>query len=98
MLHARVAVMVGDSWIARPRSEGKYSFQGYLEIFKHWFDLDQEQIKDKLQFCKWLFQLNIESQAGKVLSIFPIPIGDAKETSETKFYPNDFTLKYQQYD
>ena len=62
-------------------------FQGQSARSKHWFDNDIEWVQEKFstrssQFCKSLFQTNIEGQAGTTYPIFPVPIGNTKETDE----------------
>ena len=46
-------------------------------------------VQENLSFTKRLFQTNIEGQAGIINPIFSVPIGNAKETGQTGFLPNE---------
>ena len=76
-------------------------FQGQSTISKHWFDPDIEWfeenfIKREPQFYKKLFQTNIEGQSVITYPIFPIPLGNAKETGESEYYLQAPLVTYHQ--
>ena len=60
-------------------------FQGKSARSKHWFGIDIEWVEESFStsephFYKKLFQTNIEGQSGITYPIFPVPIGNEKET------------------
>ena len=64
-------------------------FQGQSERLKHWFDLDIEGVEEKFStwephFYKRLSQSNIQGQARSKYPMFPVPVGNAKETGENE--------------
>ena len=77
----------------------KYLFQLQSVILKHWFDLDIELVEENFstrepQFYKSLFQTNVEVQDGIKYPIFPVPIGNSRETGEIEYDIQAPLVKY----
>ena len=68
----------------------KYLFQGHSTRSKHWFEPDIEWVEENFSirepdFYKRLFHINIEGQSGLTYHIFPVPIGNVKNTGEIEY-------------
>ena len=68
---------------------------------KHLFDLDIEWVGENFstrepQFYNRLFQNNIEGQSGITYPIFPVPIGNTKETGKVEYDLKAPLVKYHQ--
>ena len=79
----------------------RYLFQGNSTISEHWFDLDIDWVAQtsstrEYQFYKRLLQTNIEGRSGITYPIFPITIGNAKETSDVEYYIQAPLVAYHQ--
>ena len=77
-----------------------YFFQGQSTISKHWFDIDLEWVEDNFMTREPDFSrvcLNSTMKANlKKIPIFPVTIGNAKETGEVKFHTLAPALEYKQ--
>ena len=81
----RICCKIGIQKKIPDKSKGEYLFQGQSEISRHRFDIDIKLVEEKFStrephFYKRPFQSNIEGQYGLTYPIFPVPIGNAKNT------------------